>query len=171
MKKRFSPFLSLFILYYAQSLIAAEPSPFPASNAPPTSSPGHEVVAQPGTPPPTHMPPAPPDTPPPPQITGEQPPASPPSNGQWVYTQQHGWTWMPYSEKYVYITPGPNPYPYQYVFIGGVWSWIAAPWIWGWGPRPWYGYYGPGHFGWYHNPGFFRPRRGILRGPIRVRRR
>lgn len=46
------------------------------------------------------------------QETSNGPPAEPllapaeqPSSGQWVYTSQYGWVWMPYGDQYVYEPP------------------------------------------------------------------
>jgi len=79
-------------------------------------------------------------------------PASPPPNqtGQWVYTSQYGWVWMPYGQQYVDEGTYGAASPYQYVYGVRVgWSWVAAPWLWGWGAYPYFGVWGPSHFGWY----------------------
>ena len=53
-------------------------------------------------------PPAPPDEPPAPPASIDDrevqsvPPEQPPSTGQWVYTTQYGWIWMPYGAQYTY---------------------------------------------------------------------
>ncbi|HME92105.1 MAG TPA: hypothetical protein VKE49_11825, partial [Myxococcaceae bacterium] len=77
--------------------------------------------------------------------------------GQWVYTDQYGWVWMPYGQQYTYSPPPEVAYPYSYVYypVYG-WVWLYSPWVWGWGPRPYFGFYGPSHFVWYHGPGFYR---------------
>ncbi|MBX3155312.1 MAG: hypothetical protein KF773_04900 [Deltaproteobacteria bacterium] len=62
------------------------------------------------------------------------------SQGQWVYTEQYGWVWMPYSDAYVY-TPeyATGGYPYQYVYYPSYgWTWLVAPWIWGIGITPFF---------------------------------
>src|SRR4051812_37695313 len=95
--------------------------------------------AQPSTPPPTQQPPAPPSSvPPPPQQEAEAAPAAPaPTNGQWVYTQQYGWLWMPYGDQYTYEPGSEDAEPYAYVYYPSYgWSWLAAPWVWGWGVSP-----------------------------------
>jgi hypothetical protein len=62
--------------------------------------------------PPEQVPPAPPAEPPPPPQAQTAPPqveqapapqaqAVPP--GQWVYTQQYGWIWMPYADAYTSV--------------------------------------------------------------------
>jgi len=91
------------------------------------------------------------------EYSAQAAPASPPSTqtGQWVYTSQYGWVWMPYGQQYVDEGAYGAASPYQYVYCGGVgWSWIAAPWLWGWGPYPYFGVWGPSRFGWYR--GLFR---------------
>ncbi len=80
-------------------------------------------------------------------------PVSTPSasaDGQWVYTDQYGWLWMPYGNQYVDegSSDGEEPYAYAYDPDDG-WGWLAAPWVWGWGPYPYFGALGPGRFGWY----------------------
>lgn len=81
------------------------------------------------------------------------PQAAPPSQtppGQWVYTNQYGWIWMPYSDAYTYSPPDGDGEPYMYVYYPAYgWSWVVAPWVWGWGPWPFFGVAGPWHFGWY----------------------
>ncbi len=104
---------------------------------------------------------APPSTPPselPPALPSEGPPAPPaqpqaqPSlpPGQWVYTQQYGWIWMPYSDDYTYSPPGGYGEPYVYGYYPAYgWMWLAAPWVWGFGPWPFFGVFGPVRFAWY----------------------
>ncbi len=73
--------------------------------------------------------------------------AGPP--GQWVYTQQYGWIWMPYGDAYSYVPPDAGE-PYEYVYYPSYgWTWVVAPWIWGYGPWPYFGAFGPAHFAWY----------------------
>ena len=76
--------------------------------------------------------------------------AQPGTSGQWVYTQQYGWVWMPYGDAYSYVPPDGEGEPYEYVYYPDYgWTWIVAPWIWGFGPWPYFGVFGPAHFGWY----------------------
>jgi hypothetical protein len=76
--------------------------------------------------------------------------AAPQQTGQWVYTNQYGWVWMPYGQQYVDEGTYGASSPYQYVYCVGVgWSWVAAPWLWGWGAYPYFGVWGPSHFAWY----------------------
>ena len=101
----------------------------------------------------------------PPAPAVAQPAAQPPPGlpaGQWVYTSQYGWIWMPYGTQYTYEPSQADAGPYAYVYgptIG--WSWVAAPWVWGWGAAPYFGVYGGVHYAWYgraaygwHHPGY-----------------
>jgi hypothetical protein len=123
---------------------------------------------------PQAVPPPPPATPPAPQSSapveqlpqddtydeGEALPpadqyASPPTavapaapSGQWVWTDQYGWIWMPYGTAYTYLPVGAYPDMYVYFPAYG-WRWCVAPWVWGIGPRPFFGVYGWARFGWY----------------------
>jgi hypothetical protein len=77
---------------------------------------------------------------------------APTAQGQWVYTQQYGWVWMPYGSQYTYAPTQAGVYPSEYVYYPTYgWTWIAAPWVFGWGVSPYFGVYGPSHFGWYHH--------------------
>jgi len=117
--------------------------------------------------PPQARPPPPPETLPSPPPQKPPPPAQPPS-GQWVYTAQYGWVWMPHADAYTYVPPGGYGEPYAYVYGPSFgWTWVVAPWIWGWGPWPSFGVVGPRHYGWYghgwwRDPGrwHFAPRPG-----------
>ena len=97
---------------------------------------------------PAEAPPAPPYEAPP---APEQAQAAAPTAGQWVYTQQYGWIWMPYSDAYMRVPANGYGEPYAYVYYPayGCWSWLAAPWVWGIGPWPTFGVYGPARFAWY----------------------
>jgi hypothetical protein len=68
--------------------------------------------------------------------------------GQWVYTSQYGWIWMPYGNSYVYVASGADPLMYLYYPAVG-WCWAVAPWVWGWGAMPYFGVVGPWRYGWY----------------------
>ena len=82
-----------------------------------------------------------------PQPVPQMAPAPQPqaSSGQWVYTEQYGWVWMPYGNQYTYegTAYGSEPYAYVYYPTYG-WTWLAAPWVWGWGAYPYFGGVGPG---------------------------
>lgn len=84
----------------------------------------------------------------PPQPTS-YPPAGLPA-GQWLYTSQYGWIWMPYGTQYTYEPPQAEAGPYAYVYGPSLgWTWVAAPWVWGWGAAPYFGVYGGVHYPWY----------------------
>jgi len=125
-------------------LLALAQSSGPEQAAPPTAAP-------------TAAPPPPPQTPPPPaadqmpgQVSAEAPPVGPQqsNSGQWVYTSQYGWVWMPYEPADTFVPPnGGVPEMYVYYPSAG-WVWIAAPWVWGLGPRPYF-VFGPAHYVWW----------------------
>lgn len=72
--------------------------------------------------------------------------------GQWIYTQQYGWVWMPYADDYTYVPPDGYGEPYAYVYYPAFgWTWITAPWVWGFGPWPYFGAHGPVFFAWYRH--------------------
>lgn len=81
------------------------------------------------------------------------------ANGQWVFTAQYGWLWMPYAIRYVHEPSANGAHPQAFVYhpTHG-WTWVPAPWIWGWGVMPFYGSAGPWHFAWYRGPTFVHPR-------------
>jgi len=126
-----------------------------AHDAPATAAQPKPVVPVPAAPPPSPAAPVP------------APAATPAANiaGQWVYTQQYGWVWMPYDRAYTYVGPEGSPYSYIYYPDAG-WCWLYSPWVYGWGPAPYWGIYGPVRFAWYAHPWFARPfaRRGYGRG-------
>jgi hypothetical protein len=139
--------------------------------------PSEAQVATPEASPPADPAPAPPSANAPGSpVPGEKAPAARPP-GQWVYTSQYGWVWMPFADTYTWVPPGGWGEPYQYVYYPTFgWTWVVAPWIWGWGPCPFFGIVGPGHFWWWqrgwwrhpdrwhfvpspawHRPGFVHP--------------
>lgn len=123
-------------------------------------------AAQPTSPPPKEAPSPPPETPPPspPQAKGSEQPA--PSSGQWVFTEQYGWIWMPYGDAYSYAPEDGKGEPYVYVYYPAVgWTWVVAPWIWGWGPLP-HCVLGCWHFRWYGH-GWGPAWRGFRPAPYR----
>ena len=126
----------------------------PAANPPPPSDavdgePGADTNAQPSLPPPAENVPAPPPRPPAPPPQDKQPAVT----GQWMYTTQYGWVWIPYDARYTFEPDSAAAYPYQYAYrVNLGWRWLAAPWVWGWGPHPYFGYWGPWHFHWYRGP-------------------
>ncbi len=87
---------------------------------------------------------------PPPAPSKLPPPPSSVPEGQWVYTAQYGWIWMPYADAFTYVPPSGYGAPYMYVYYPSYgWSWVVAPWVWGFGPWPYFGFYGAARFGWY----------------------
>jgi hypothetical protein len=103
---------------------------------------------------PSWTPPPPEETPAPPPQAQAQPQPQPQQQappGQWVYTQQYGWLWMPYSDTYTQVPANGWGEPYAYVYYPAysTWTWVAAPWVWGFGPWPVFGVFGPARFGWY----------------------
>lgn len=182
------------LLLLGASACAENPPPQPAA---PPSGPdlqiSDEAQGEDEPPPPPSVPqpttaPAPPSAPPPPPsetsqsapppqpaATAPAPPAVQPApvvqaeaTGQWTYTTQYGWIWMPYAQQYTYVSPdGGAAYEYAYYPNGG-WRWVYAPWVLGWGPSPYWGHYGARHYVWYSHPWF---RVGVVhRGPVYHRR-
>src|SRR5262245_53321183 len=80
-------------------------------------------AVQPATVVPAELPPGPPAAPPSPPVQVQvqagvvavtpNPPPQP--AGQWVYTQQYGWLWMPYGTQYTY-EGSTTVQPYSYVY-------------------------------------------------------
>jgi hypothetical protein len=109
-------------------------------------------VAQPGTVAPNEVPPLPPLVPPSPPVGGPAPaPATDAfAGGQWVYTAEYGWVYMPYGDQYVCQGAVDEFASYAYVYLpGGTWGWRTAPWVSGLGAYPYFGAAGPLQFGWY----------------------
>ncbi len=120
----------------------------------PDSAPPSAAV-EPPAPPPESAPPPPPATfAPPPQAARAAPPQAesvtlPPTDGQWVYTSQYGWVWMPYGARYTYLPVG-GAVPDMYVYYPAFgWRWVVAPWVWGLGPQPYFGVHGVVRFTWW----------------------
>jgi hypothetical protein len=73
--------------------------------------------------------------------------------GQWSYTSQYGWVFLPYADVYTAVPS--SGYPSMYVYGPSFgWDWVAAPWVLGVGPMPYWGPLGPTRFGWYAHGGF-----------------
>jgi hypothetical protein len=85
--------------------------------------------------------------------------------GQWVYTQQYGWLWMPYGAGYTSVTSPSVAYEYVYYPAHG-WRWIYAPWVVGLGRAPHWGRLGPRHYAWYDRA-WSRP--AVVHAPSRGR--
>jgi hypothetical protein len=123
----------------------------PSGDAPPAPSAEAPSPAPDQSPPPAAAPP---------QTTA--PRSAPP--GQWVYTQQYGWVWMPYGDAYTYAPPSGDGEPYMYVYYPVVgWTWVVAPWVWGIGPWPFFGVRGPVLFAWYAHGWWRTPARWHFR--------
>jgi hypothetical protein len=136
----------------AQPAPTQAPPPPPADpGLPPAEGPAAQSQLAPTPPPPAQAPQAPnvqAPQPPGPQLTA--------ATGQWVYTSQYGWVWMPYAQAYTHVPATGYPYMYLYYPAFG-WRWSAAPWVFGWGPRPYWGAWGMTRFAWHARP-WFRPR-------------
>jgi hypothetical protein len=114
-------------------------------------------TASPTAPAPTATPPAPPRKAPaaPKGLVVARAPAP---AGQWVYTEQYAWIWIPYGAQYVSApdnVEGAYPYTYVYDPAWAAWTWVYSPWVWGWGPMPYWGYYGAWRYTWYHGAGYY----------------
>jgi outer membrane lipoprotein SlyB len=120
-------------------------SPSPASQAVSPDSPVQPSATQPESAPPV----APAVTPAPPVSSAQvQQPGVPP--GEWVFTQQYGWVWMPYGAGYTFTPDYERGDPYMYLYYPAVgWTWVEAPWLWGWGPMPFFGVSRGVRFEWY----------------------
>lgn len=128
-------------LFVTSGARAQDESTSPPQSAPPPGPSDQAAPAQ-----PTAAPPAPPSGA---QVQGQ---------GQWVYSDQYGWVWVPAASEAVEV--GAQPYAYLYAPAFG-WSWFVSPWGFGpyragpWvgagvrapyhpyvAPRAWYGYHG-----------------------------
>lgn len=118
------------------------------------------AVAQPPVVTPPEAPPSAAVTPPPAPASAAATPA-----GQWVFTAQYGWLWLPWADSYTWVAPSGTPLMYAYGAELG-WTWLAAPWVYGVGPLPDYGRVGPAHFAWYERPWFrLAARAHVTAGP------
>ena len=63
---------------------------------------------------------------------GPPPGQQPSADGEWLYTAQYGWVFMPYDTRYV---SGPSAYLF---FPSYGWRWSRAPWVMGYGRRPYF---------------------------------
>lgn len=132
--------------------LATEPSNSTDGDAVARDEADTDAGTQAAPPPPNERVPPPPvpgpQAPPAPERAQVTPPASPPPAGQWVYTGQYGWVWMPYDPAYTRAPPDAEPYMFVYGPAFG-WTWVSAPWVWGWGPSPWFGAWGGIRFVWW----------------------
>jgi hypothetical protein len=124
-----------------------------------TQSPG-PPPQEPPPPPTTQIPPPPHTQPIEPSPADWNPQAMPVTSvpaGQWVYTAQYGWLWMPYDAAYTQVVPDAAlAYTFAYYPAFG-WRWVVAPWVLGLGVVPRWGALGPNHFAWYGRPRFHVP--------------
>lgn len=116
------------------------------------------LIVAPRVPAPVMMPPVPPAALPPAPGYVAAPPrvvmAPAVTDGQWVFTAQYGWLYMPYGGRYVVTSA--NPYAYVYAPTFG-WRWLSAPWVIGSGPYPHFGNRGPFAYAWYRGLGARHP--------------
>ena len=150
--------LSLLLLDGGRTFAQESPSPGPQAQvapqpvSPPTAPPDLQPAAPPAQPPARAQ-----------DDAGEadsQQPEAPHGAGQWVFTEQYGWVWMPYSDAYTRVPSDGYGEPYMYVYGPDLgWSWLVAPWVWGLGPWPVFGIYGAAHFGWYAHGWWRTPER------------
>ncbi len=152
---------------------SAQPSAAATQPAQPSTAPS-AVAAQPSATVPADSPPPPPITTPAPQRLQSR--AEPPSvpEGEWAYTEQYGWVWMPYGAAYAVTPEDEYGDPYMYVYYPSTgWAWVEAPWLWGWGPAPRFGVSAGVRYGWHghgwgdhwrgHRPEQYRPAFGRRR--------
>ena len=86
-------------------------------------------IAQPQSPPPSQTPTPPPQQLPPPpqqQTVPTEAQSPPPATGQWVYTAQYGWIWLPYGSEYTNEPTTAGTYPYEYAYDPGYGLELAA---------------------------------------------
>jgi hypothetical protein len=145
---------SLLILIAFAALLCA-----PDSQAQTDDAASDEAAASAPSPPPEAVPSQPPATLPAPPAPTEQ---APPPTGQWTYTSQYGWVWIPYDQAYTSVSPGAGV-AYEYVYYPTFgWRWVSSPWVFGFGPSPYWGPRGRLGFAWYAHPWF--DSRGAHRG-------
>ncbi len=87
--------------------------------------------------------------------------AAPMPLGQWVFTQEYGWLWLAYDQKYAQVVEntarrfGYSSVAYEYAYYPAFgWRWVVAPWILRFGVVPYWGALGPARFAWYAHPWF-----------------
>src|SRR5215469_15499363 len=133
-------------------LVGAQVSP--PVDAPPAPVQSPETAPESALPPPPEtapsLPPAEVNAPPEPTAPPQAERVNvPPVDGQWVYTAQYGWVWMPYAQQFVYLPVSGAP-PQMFVFYPAFgWRWVVAPWVWGLGPQPYWGVHGVARFVWW----------------------
>ena len=165
-----------------EALLVASLVSIPAATRPSDTDLATGATTWPSPPPaPTETPPAPPtnplvppakpliiEVPPGGQVQAAEEQQAP--TGQWVYTEQYGWVWIPYGDVYTDVPAAGYGAPYEYVYYPAYgWTWVVAPWVWGIGPWPSFGVYGPSVFGWYGHGWWRSPGRWHYRGPAPLR--
>lgn len=147
--------MKLLGILSASSLILLAGTNAVAQDAPPATEEGPPVQT---------APPAPPQD----QTQAPVQPTSPApqAGGQWAYTAQYGWVWVPSDASTTTVED--QPYAYLYTPSYG-WTWYASPWGFGvpyfHGPRVWgHPYFGARPFGYAPRgvvgPRVFAPRIG-----------
>jgi hypothetical protein len=146
-----------FVLPLSVALLASAPALAQSTNEGWDQWPADQPPAQQAPPPVAEQAPA------PAQAAPVQ--AAPPAQqGQWVWTEEYGWIWVPAGATTYAV--GTDPYVYIYTPVYG-WTWYASPWGWGpyyygaWAHRPWGWRYAP-HV-WYGR-GWVAPRFGAYYG-------
>ena len=128
---------------------------------PPQDQQAEEMAPPPPSAAPNAAPPPPTGSIPPPVASAPfavQPPPPRPRQGEWTYTAQYGWLWMPYDRSYTYVVDGTDTASMYVYYPRYGWRWVASPWVIGIGPTPRWGPRGPARFVWYSRP-WFRSRR------------
>jgi hypothetical protein len=141
--------MKLFARIAALTVMAVTAGAFAQSEPPPPPPDSYGAAPSEAPPPPPSAVPAPPAV----SSAPAQPVPPPPrTDGEWVYTAQYGYVWMPYGQSYTYVY---GDHASMYVFYPHYgWRWVAAPWVLGVGPLPRWGVYGPRRFAWYAHPWF-----------------
>lgn len=130
-------------------LVCGAPTARADDSADGPNAPSAEPQITPPEPPPAGSIPA----PPPPQNAPDASEAPPPT-GQWTYTSQYGWLWMPYDQAYTSVYAN-SDVAYAYVYYPSFgWRWVSSPWVFGVGPAPYWGARGRVAFAWYAHPWF-----------------
>lgn len=147
MKKALGTLLLSFPLLVGAQVSPPADTP-PAPVHPPQAAPESTLPAPPESAPPSL--PAQVSAPPAPTAPPQAERANvPPPDGQWVYTAQFGWVWMPYAPQFVHL-PADGGAPQMFVFYPAFgWRWVVAPWVWGLGPQPYWGVHGVARFPWW----------------------
>src|SRR5512140_1385165 len=99
----------------------ARDAPLLAQAGPPTPDQGQGSTTVSSDPPSQTPPPAPAEIPAAPR---NQPQAAGVPPGQWVYTDQYGWVWMPYGDAYTSVPADGYGEPYMYLYEPAYgWTW------------------------------------------------